>query len=711
MHFKPLRQLTALILCGTALAPLLATAALAQDANTTLLQPYTVQGNGSGTGPVNGIVPKATNSGAKTATPINEIPQSVSVIGRQQLDTIPGNAKVDEAMRYTAGVNGQTYGTDADTDWFYVRGFQAEQTGMYMDGLPLYQTGFGTWLVDPFLLERIEVLKGPSSSLYGGGNVGGIVNYVGKRPFDEPLRYTEVGVNNFGNGYFGFDLNDKLTEDGTILGRLVGKVSGGGWETANAKDFRGVIAPSVTFQPDASTTLTVHGSYQRLDLDHTSTGFLPYVGTAVDAPGGVRIPRNLNPGEPANDVYDRHQLMLGYEFEHIINDTWTVRQNARYSAVKLNEDWILPDGSLVGTTLGRYRFAHDTFAQSVSVDNQLEGHLETGPLTHNLLLGADYRYYNIDQTQASKWPGTGLDIFNPVYGLPIPVLNAPYIDNHISLNQLGLYAQDQIKFGDGFIATLNGRYDLLSTNVDNATGADQSRQEGAFSGRVALGYEFDNGLTPYISYGTSFSPSLATGATGELLQPETGQQIEAGIKYEPTFFNGLITASVFDIRRHNVTAQSPAFINYAIGTVETRGLEVEAQANVTDDLKVIGAVTWLDAEVTEALADVPLGNSPTLIPKLTASLWVEYSFPQFDGFSIGGGIRHLGESFADNANTLTVPSATLFDAALNYEKDDWGISLKASNLFDTAYVAGCKSAVSCGYGAGRTITLTAHKKW
>jgi len=717
MSRMPLRSALLLLMGGVALLPMSTAAGLAQDAaNPTELERIVVKGVvETGTGPIEGYAAKQTTTGSKAAAPINTIPQSVSVVGREQLDDLPGT-KADEALRYSAGVNPSTYGTDADTDWLSIRGYQADQTGMFLDGLPLYQTGFGTFLIDPFLLERVEVLKGPASVLYGGANVGGIVNYVGKRPTGGPIRYTEAGVNNFGNAYLGFDFGDALGEEGSASYRVTGKVSGGGWETNEAQDLRGVIAPSVTFTPDAATKLTLHGSYQRVDLTHTSTGFLPYVGTVVDAPGLGRIPRDLFYGEPGSDVYDRQQTMLGYEFEHLLNEDWTIRQNLRYATVSLEEDSILSAGFLSSPTeLGRYRFVHDTFVNTLGVDTQLEGEVETGPLSHDLLLGVDYKYYSIDHEQGSGFPAPSLDVLNPVYGAAIPAAST-YLDQVLSMNQLGLYAQDQIRFGDGFIATLNGRYDLLSLDLDNQLAGTTTQSEyGAFSGRVGLGYEFDNGLTPYVSYATSFNPTLSTDAAGNLFEPETGRQIEAGIKYEPAFFDGSITASVFEITRDNVVGPDPSnpLLQAAVGEVRTRGFEVEAQGNVTADLKVIGALTMLEAEVIQAAGSTPAGNTPVQIPELTASLWVDYTIPEgvLEGVSLGAGIRHIGESWADAANTRSVPSATLLDAAIRYEQENWGLALKVSNILDTTYVASCQSLSSCAYGAGRTATLSAHFKW
>jgi iron complex outermembrane receptor protein len=727
MKSKNQRRLRLALACGTAAIGLLAPlATFAQDAEgTTRLEEVRVeQGDpnavaDTGVEPVRGVVAKTTRTGSKAATDLNEIPQSVSVVGREQIDD-QSPQKIDEALRYVAGVNASTYGTDSDTDWLFIRGFQAEQTGVFLDGLSLFQTGFGTFLVDPFFLERIEVIKGPSSALYGGANPGGFVNFVSKRPTDEPLRYVETGINSFGNGYLGLDFGDKLGGDDVLSYRLTGKISGGGWETDKSNDFRGTIAPSLTWQPDEDTSLTILSSYQHIDLTHTSTGFLPYFGTVKDQPGVGRIPTDLFYGDKSIDEYDRTQAMIGYEFEHTFDNNWTVRQNLRYASVSLKEDALYANGWSVAdpTKLARYRFAHDTDVGIFTVDNQLEGEFATGALDHNLLLGLDYRRYSIDQAQAVGFGDLDLDPLNPIYGVVPPALAAPYLDQDLKRDQLGIYAQDQIKFGGGWIATLNGRYDFVKTELDDNINAANSTEsdEGEFTWRAALAYELANGLTPYVSYSTSFNPTTSTDNDGDLLKSETAKQWEVGVKYQPDFMDALITAAYFDITRENVP--STITVNgipetAAIGEVQARGFETSIQANVTDGLKIIGALTYLDMEVTKATGGAfdgtPAGNTPIQVPDLTASLWADYTFQDdmLQGVSVAAGVRHIGKSWADRENTLRVPSATLVDAAIRYEKDNWGVALNVSNLLDKEYVATCQGANSCGYGAGRTFMLKA----
>lgn len=684
----------------------------------------------SATGPVNGYVARNTTAGSKTATPIAEIPQFVSVVGRQEIDD-QGAQKVDEAVRYTSGVFAQPFGDDTDTNWMFIRGFQADATGVYQDGLPLFSYAFGRFYVDSFALERIEVLKGPASVLYGGSNPGGIVNYVSKRPTGEPLRYLEAGINDAGNAYLGFDVEDR---GGPALDyRVTGRIAGGDGYDDFQDGFRGFISPTFKWSDDR-TSFTLLANYSHIDETHGSASFLPYYGTVVPASFG-RIPRDANYTEPDLDKYEREQGSIGYEFEHKIGPNLIVRQNARYGIADVNEVNVYPNGynSVDPTMLNRVYFAHDTTVSTFLLDNQVEWKTWGAFAEHTVLAGVDYKYFNIDQIQASGlWSAaleggaTPISVRNPVYGAPQPSL-ASYINQDLTQEQIGAYLQDQIRFGGGWLATLSGRYDWVSTDVDNgptywsALSSGLNSNDGEASGRAGLAYTFANGLTPYASVATYFNPVIGTTAGGDLFVPETGQQYEVGFKYAPKFFDAIVTAALFDLTRQNVLTRHPqagigtipASAQVQTGEVNSRGFELEAKANLTESLRVTGAVTAFDLEITKDNDATLVGKQPTVVPEVMASAFVDYTFrgSVLNGISIGGGIRYLGFSYANPQNTLKVPEVTLFDAKIGYEWDNWGIDLNVTNLFDEAYVASCQGVLVCSYGEGRIVKLKTHVTW
>ncbi|ESR26451.1 TonB-dependent siderophore receptor [Lutibaculum baratangense] len=662
--------------------------------------------------PVDGYVARDVTAGSKTAAPLVEVPQSVSVIGSEELQD-RGVQKVDEALRYTPGVFAQPFGADSDTDWIYIRGFDATQSGVFLDGLQLYSYAFAGITVDPFLIDRIEVLRGPASVLYGGSSAGGIVNSVLKRADGQRYRYVEAGIDDNPNGYVGADIGDRFSETSPWSWRLVGRVKGGDTQTDHADNFRGVVSPSVLFEGE-STRLEVYGLYQYDDQRHMG-GFWPYVGSVVRAPYGV-VPRDLFYSEPGVDKFEAQQAALGFELEHDVNDWTTLRSNTRWIHVEREEYGPYPyDWDTTDDVLNRINFAHDTKADLFETDNQAIFDFQTGAVSHQLLAGVDYRHYRIDQWQATG-PADPLDPVDPDYTNELGALFAPYIDEKVSLDQLGVYVQDQLKFGGGWIATLNARYDQYWIDRGDRTAAhnDYDVENGAFSGRAGLAYEFPNGFVPYVSVSKLFEPQIGTNTAGQPVGAQDGEQYEAGIKWAPTFMPAVFTASVFDLTRRN-TLQSRqlgdgSFVNEALGEVRSRGIELEAKANITESLKLAATFTTYDLEIEDDANPAFIGNQPYLIPETLASLWIDYTVRggTFDGLGFGAGVRYQGESYADNENTLKVPDATVFDAAIRYERDNWGVSLTAKNVFDKEYVAGCGGIYTCGYGEGRTLLLQTH---
>ena len=678
----------------------------------------------SSTGAVNGFVATDTTTGSKSPTAIEDIPQFVSVVGRDEIDT-QGAQKADEALRYTSGVFTQPFGSDSDMNWFFIRGFDATQKGTYLDGLQLYNHAFGSFYIDSFALERIEVLKGPASVLYGGSNPGGIINYVSKRPTGERLRYLETGINDAGNAYLGFDVGDRASP--AIDYRVTGRIAGGDDYSDFQDGFRGFISPTLRWSDDR-TSFTLLANYSHVDEIHGGGAFLPYVGTVVTAPYG-RIPRDANYTEPDIDTYEREQGSIGYEFEHKLTPDLIIRQNARYSAADVKEVQLYANGYTGGDpasgSLERVNFGHDTTVSTFLIDNQVEWRVGGPFAEHTILAGVDYKYFNIDQVQGSALFGTTtpINVVNPIYGVP-QTPRVSYLDQDLTQEQIGTYIQDQIRFGGGWLITLNGRYDWVTTDVHDRPngysppgfpGETKKSDDGEASGRAGIAYTFDNGLTPYASAATYFNPVIGTTAEGDLFVPETGQQYEVGFKYVPRFVDAIVTASLFDITRQNVLTANPnnIFAQIQTGEVTSRGFEIEAKANLTEQLRASAAFTAMDIEITKDTNTAIVGNRPFVVPEVMASLFADYTFRgnALDGISIGGGVRYLGSSYADQENTLKVPDVTLFDARIGYDWDHWGIALNVTNIFDEKYVSSCQGENVCSYGEGRVIKLKSHVTW
>ncbi|WP_456769616.1 TonB-dependent siderophore receptor [Bradyrhizobium sp. USDA 3650] len=669
-------------------------------------------------GPVHGYVAGRSSSGTKTNTPIMETPQAVSVIGAEQIRDQKPN-KLDEVLRYTAGVRAGTFGADTRNDWWLIRGFKSDEVGLFLDGMQLFSTSYATWKLQTPNMERVEVLRGPSAVLYGGSSPSGIVNVISKMPPAEPVRFIETGVNNFGNAYVGFDVGGPVatsSENGKLFYRVVGQVQNGPTQVNFTPDNNYFIAPSVTWKPDADTTFTVLASASRQET--RGINFLPYEGTVTNARFG-KIPTSFFAGDPSVDKFTREQEMLGYQFERNLTDDLTFRQNARFAHVDVTyRGYVGNNWADINTaSLGRYNWYAKNTANQANLDNQLEYRFNTGAVRHTMLFGVDLKGYQIDDYQAFNF-GTvpSINVFNPAYGFDIPLTGAPFRNFQITQKQAGTYLQDQMKLGN-FTLVLSGRNDWVeTTQAARDTGATlASRDDSRFSGRAGLIYNFDNGIAPYVSYATSYNPIIGLNAQNQLFLPETGQQTEIGVKVAPRGFDGYFTASVFDLKRQNVATTDPVVttLQNQTGEVTSRGIELEAVANATRELKLIGSFTAYHLFNSRDLDPALVGKTPTNTPELLVSGWADYTFKDgpLAGFGFGGGVRYVGSSWADTANTLEVPAVVLGDLALHYEWQNWRTALNVVNLTDKIYVASCAAASSCFYGDRRRVTASVSYKW
>ncbi|MET0446368.1 MAG: TonB-dependent siderophore receptor, partial [Pseudorhodoplanes sp.] len=578
-------------------------------------------------GPIQGYVANRSSSGTKTNTPINETPQAITVIGAEQIrDQAP--RKFDDVLRYAPGVYAATFGADNRNDWFIIRGFKSDDNSMFLDGMQLFYTSYASWKLQPFNMERVEVLRGPSAILYGGSSPSGLVNAISKTPRAEPIRYIETGVDNYGNGYFGFDINTPIKlapGNGELYTRIVGQVQKGGTQTDYTPNDNYFIAPSVTWKPDVDTTLTILASASKNET--RAAQFLPYVGTVTNGPFG-RIPTSFFGGEPNFDFFKREQEMLGYQFERNLSDSVTFRQNARFAHVDVNYAGITGNGYANQATgdFARYPFATRGIANQANMDTQVEYRFNTGILSHTTLFGLDLKYYQISDTQAFAFTQGPINVLNPIYTGAPPLTAAPYRDSKLTQQQLGVYVQDQIKL-DRFTLVLSGRNDWVDVNdISRITGtAPLGRSDSKFSGRVGAIYNFDNGLAPYVSYATSYNPIIGTNSTGQLLLPEKGEQTEIGVKFQPVGFNGHFGVALFDLKRTNVLTTDPTSIppnlQTQTGEVTSRGIELEAVANLAPGFKVVGSFTHYNLFTSSDADPTLIGKVPTNTPRQLASGW------------------------------------------------------------------------------------------
>jgi iron complex outermembrane recepter protein len=664
-------------------------------------------------GPVAGYVASRSVTATKTDTPLIETARTVTVVTRDQMDAQQAQSLRD-TLRYAPGIY---YSDDADFRFepVYARGFELDQ---YLDGLSLLA---GTWAVpriDPYFLERSEVLEGPASTLYGQGAPGGLLDMVSKQPTATPLHEIEVQTGSYGRAQAAVDLSGPLDQDGHLLYRLTGLFRDTGTQVNYVRQERIEIAPSLTWRPDSDTSLTLSGSYLR-DPKAGFWNLLPYEGTILPNKYGT-IPRNFYVGDPSFEKYTFNQAMAGYQFDHRFSDAIAFRQNFRFTHIDL--DYREVQGYSFEAdqrTLDRYAYTADESLNTETLDNQLEVKVATGKLSHKILLGLDYQHF--DWNDLTRWGYTAptLDLLDPDYNQTIGL--PPIFQNqHEVMNRTGLYAQDQMRF-DHFVFTIGGRQNWADQDTFSRITNTHTRQsDSAFTWHTDLLYHFDSGFAPYFSYATSFQPVIGTDAEGNPFKPTRGKQEEIGLKYQPNGWNAYFTASAFNLVQSNVQTADPNNANYEVqtGQVRSRGIELSAVASLTSSLSIRASYTYLDNRITQANDDT-LGKTLLNTPRNFASLWGDYTIRKGPlsgiGFSAGG--RYVGETYASNEDIYTIPDYFLFDAAVHYDLgylapklQGWMLRVNVNNLADKQYVSYC-TGFGCRWGEGRTIYASLRYRW
>ena len=703
MHFQQGRAHLVRLACAATLAGA-ASPALGQTntgaAETDAAEQVEVRGE------THGVVPQSSAAGTKTRTPLIETPQSISVVTQSVLREQDVQT-LNEALRYVSGVTSETRGGTATRyDQFSIRGFDADT---YFNGLKLLTNGeYAAPQIDPYLLDHVDVLKGPVSVLYGQAQAGGLVDQTAKLPTTQPLHEIGVEFGNFKHAQSTADFSGALDAAGHWSYRLTALARTQDGQVAHTKDQRLEVAPALTWRPDARTDITLLGLYQH-EPRSTSYGGVPAGATVLYNPFGS-LPADFYDGDLNFEKFNRTQASVGLKAEHQLTDWLTLRSNSRWFHVEMDYASVYNVGLEDDhRTLDRGTAASTEWSDQYASDNSAEARFSTGPLRHVVLAGFDYQH--LDSSYRTGFGAApSLDIYAPDYTLPITPPTRTKTD--VTQNQYGVYLQDQVRYA-GFVLTMSGRHDWAG-NITRApdTLSRTTQWNTAFTGRAGLTYVFRNGLAPYVSYAESFSPLAGIDATGKAFVPERGRQYEAGIKYKPTNFDGLFTVAAFDITRQNLTTPAPnnPMLSIQTGTARSRGFEAEARTDITRSLQLVANYTYINAYYTHDESGLT-GKRLPAVPHNQASAWAYYTVPdgRLTSLSLGGGVRYVGKTL-DSTNSFAVPDVTLFDLALRYDVGHLVPGLKGlqgyiniDNLLDRKYVSSCYYGTWCAYGYQRTV--------
>lgn len=710
----------------------------------------------SATGPGVGYLARYTDAGTKTDTPITEIPNSIYVITKDQIVDQQAQT-IAEVLRYMPGVYSERLGTanagsgsspNAGGGGFMQRGFSSTQ---YVDGIISNMQSAG----ETAFVERVEAINGPASVMYGQTGPGGIIAMRLKQPTDAPLRNATIGFGNWGRYEATFDVSDKVTKSGNVRYRIAGIGVTQGTQTDYVNYHRVGVLPSIKWDIDNKTSLTLLGEYMYTP-GVGSGAYYPRLGTLIPGKYGY-IPRSRFLGDPDDNVQSAKDARFEYQLSHKFNDHIEFQQNLSYEDGKswFNNTYGGTLDKNDGQTFSRSAWKSNLQFRTLEIDSRVIGHVSTGPVHHTLVAGVDYRH--VEQSRDLTYdltPVQSINIWNPVYNIVHPNYGANSPDNlsfyryPVSWNQTGFYFQDQIKFHNLSIL-VGGRQDWYGYDYKRYSGnqtpssvkpiamAEHTKESGsAFTWRAGLVYNFNFGLSPYFSYSTSFNPQYgSTVANGSVAKPLTGDQFEAGLKYLIPHSNVLLTAAAYHIKEHHYLIDDPDNLDFSTdaGTVVSKGVELSAHANVTHDLRLTASYTYNDTRVAKSDTTVTRhdiygnnlgsvseeGKYVSGLPRNMVNMFADYTLPRsiFHGLGVNFGVRYIGFTYADAANSFKVPPYTLFDVGAHYDFEEitprlrgLKMSLAMSNLTDKRYFGSC-SANQCYYGQARRVYGNISYSW
>ncbi|MES3107480.1 TonB-dependent siderophore receptor [Sphingomonas aurantiaca] len=666
------------------------------------------------------------SSGTKTDTPLAETPQSITVITS---DDIAGRSlqNLNQALRFVAGVTPETRGASAEVyDQFKLRGFDAP---VYLDGLKQFgsSSGYAVPQVDVSRLDRIEVIKGPASVLYGQSSPGGLVAESSKLPLDQALYGAISGTyGNYDLYRVDADLGGRAGEG--VLWRINGSANGADTQQKFGKRERQTISAAVTAGAGSSTSFTLLGAYSH-DPYNGDYGVFPASGTLLANPNG-KLPTSFDGGEAGNR-FSRDQAALTYIFRHDFGGGWAFRSSGRYQYVKANLGLIYTAGGLdsrdpTGQTFLRASYATREKLNNWTFDNQLSGTVQTGPIKHTLLFGVDRQVaHSIEDFAFGTAPS--LNGYAPVYGTvtvpqtPAAVPNPFAGYTAIQQRQQGIYAQDQMALGD-LRVVLSGRQDWArSEQVGLGVKHDEK-----FTYRAAALYTLPFGLAPYASYSTSFEQQggtvLRPDGTLGIADPSLGKQLEAGAKFTIPGTQILLSGAWFRIDQTNVLTSTPTFsLSTQTGKVRSQGVEFEGSAPLPYGFNARVAFSRQRVKVTQdANAPQRVGRGLETVGRGGASLGLDWAAPEgaLAGLTIGGAVRHVDQVYAGvtpgETQGRSSPSYTVYDALVRYDLEKLAPSLRGlslavngANIFDKKYLTSCFANYNwCWYGNRRTVQAT-----
>ncbi|AFM32814.1 MULTISPECIES: TonB-dependent siderophore receptor [Stutzerimonas stutzeri subgroup] len=655
-------------------------------------------------GPVQGYRATRSASATRTDTAIHETPQSISVVPAQVVEDI-GATRLEDALDYAGGVErGNNFGGQGLTE-FLVRGFSTQE--FYRNGFAVNR-GYPN-MPDASTLERIEVLRGPASMLYGRGDPGGTFNIVSKQPQAERRTVLGSQVNTDGLRRGTLDTTGALDESAAFTYRLNLVAEGSDSFRDHVESERYNIAPVLRWQLSDDTALILEGDYlhNRHPMDR---GLTRYPNQAGD------LSRDRFLGEESAGKLTNQNATTQLRLEHQLDSQWMLRGGIQYLDGSLDGGAVENNGLAAdGRTVGRNYSERWLNWNDLAVQANLEGHFDAAGLAHTLLLGVEFDDFNYDSQIDRSGGATSdfpIDLYDPVYGQPLPALTRTTTYDDENLKSYAFFLQDQIALTERLTAQVGARLERFEQRYENkltpAGSWDQAHN--AVSPRFGLIYDLTEELAVYANTSRSFKPNRGADRSSQAFDPEKGIAHEVGIKYELPEHDLSVTAALFHITKENVLTSDPLDSNYqvAAGEARSRGFDISVAGNITPQWRVIGGYAYVDAEVTESSnASMPTGTRLANVPRHSFNLLDTYEFAEgpLAGLGVGMGVKYVGDRKGGATSTaFDMDAYTTVDLLAYYPLTERvRLNLNLNNLFDEEYEERAWGNIWAYPGAPRTL--------
>lgn len=631
----------------------------------------------------------------RTNTPAKLVPQAIDSVKASEL-TAFGQPTLSEALTGIPGVNASG---DTRFDGVNIRGFSASND-FYLDGFRddmQYTRDLGN-------TERVEVLKGPAAVLYGRGSTGGIVNRVSKKPQKGLESSVSAQVGSFDSRRLAADLNGEAGEQVQVRLNLAQEDKESFRNGVTSK--RTLLAPSVNWEINDKLNWLVQ--YERNEHDRTPDRGIPGVnGRPAD------VPKEYVYSDTRRDFIDDVAQSTRSRLTWDINDQWQLRQQLGYTSLDSQFDNTYVT-SVKGDQVTRSRWQQDLKANSLISNTEAEGQLQTGPVEHRLLVGFEQNWQ--ERTPKLYQNATAIPAGNLYDPSSLPTYDGAMklsSDANHKVRGYGLYLQDQLSLGDWHLLAGLRRDDFTVTSRRNDLNKEETVSVTSLSPRLGLVWNPIEEHAFYASYSKTFTPvggeliGITPGDKNNNLDPQHTRLYEGGVKSDWLDGRLATTLSLYRLEMYNKRSKDPLDPTKVIltGLQRTEGIELSARAQLTDELYLRGGIAIQDAEQVKADADLQ-GKRPMNVSRQNGELFAGYQSGK-QGWFGETGVTAVGDRFADNANTTTLPGYARFDARAGYRWQQWETQLSVENLTDHDYFVSATSASQIMPGTPRQLHLSA----